>query len=136
MRLLLIMLCGLMILFAGGCALVAIGAGGGPLAVVPGGIAALNLLVILAAWGRRKPDTLAFAALAILDLLIGVPLLMIAVPGVLLVRGPLVRPHDPDRFFIGVLAVGLVVKGVLTLLVGWQLGRRRPDPKAPPESPA
>ena len=91
MRFLLIMLCGLVVLFAGGHALLAVGffavgIPGGPFAFVPGGIAALNLLVILAAWGRRKPDVLAFAALAILDLLIGVPLMLIAVPDFVVVR--------------------------------------------------
>ena len=141
MRFLLIMLCGLVVLFAGGHALLAVGffavgIPGGPFAFVPGGIAALNLLVILAAWGQRKPDVLAFAALAILDLLIGVPLMLIAVPDFVVVRRPPVRLHDPARFFIGILSIGLVVKGVLTLLVGWRLVRRGSENNDQPESPS
>ena len=136
MRFLLIMLCGLMVLFAGGCALLAVGVGGAPFAVIPGGIAALNLLVILAAWGRRKPDVLAFAALAILDLVIGVPMLIFVLPDLALARRPPAVPQGPATFYREVLAIGLVVKGVLTLLVGWQLGRRKREMNDQPESPS
>ena len=66
MKILLAILCGLMVLFAGGCAIVAVAAG--PLALIPAGIAALNVLVLIALFGTSKPKLWAFYTLVILDL--------------------------------------------------------------------
>lgn len=124
MRLLLAMLCVLMILFAGGCALITISVGAVPLAVIPGGIVALNVLVILAIQGQRKPSAMAFGILAILDLVIGGVMLA----GLLSQPGAFGANRADPRFGFDVgfmaLAGGLLLKGLLTILVGWRLGRR------------
>jgi len=69
--------CGLMVLFAGGCALIFL-AGSGyngmfqsvPGAVIPGGIAALNVLVLIALFGTSKPQRWAFYVLGGLDVIV------------------------------------------------------------------
>lgn len=127
MRLLLAMLCTLMILFAGGCTVLALGVGLGPLAAIPGGIVALNVLVILAIRGQRKPSALAFGFLAILDLAIGGTMLagLLSQPAAFGAN----RAHPQDGFALGFMALvgGLLLKGLLTLVVGWRLGRRGTD---------
>jgi len=77
MKILLTILCAVIVLFAGGCALILIAPSsfGGlfavPLgAVIPGGIAALNVLVIAALWGRAKPRKAVFYTLVVLDALV------------------------------------------------------------------
>lgn len=62
MKAVLAIFCGLMVLFAGGCALVLFSGSGYsgtfeslPGALIFGGIAALNLLVLAALSGKRKP---------------------------------------------------------------------------------
>lgn len=77
MRVILIILCGLMVLFAGGCALLFLAGSGfnGMFRSVPGGnipgvIAALNVLVLLALFGFAKPQRWAFYILAVLDVLV------------------------------------------------------------------
>lgn len=124
MRLLLAMLCVLMILFAGGCAVVALGVGLWPIAVIPSGIVALNVLVILALRGNRRPSALAFGLLAMLDLAIGGTLLagLLSQPEALNAN----RADPRDGFVLGFMALagGLLLKGLLTLVVGWRLGCR------------
>jgi hypothetical protein len=69
--------CGLVVLFAGGCALMLM-AGSGyngmfqslPVAFIPGGIAALNVLVLIALFGTSRPHLWAFYVLALLDVLV------------------------------------------------------------------
>ena len=61
MRILLGILCGIMVLFGGGCAIVA--AAAGPVALVPAGIATLNVLVLIALFGTAKPVLWAFTCL-------------------------------------------------------------------------
>jgi hypothetical protein len=133
MQLLLAMLCVLMILFAGGCALITISVGAVPLAVIPGGIVALNVLVILALRGTRRPSGLAFGILAILDLLIGGVMLasLFSQPGVFAAN----RADPRFGFDVGFMALagGLLLKGLLTLLVGWRLGRRGPGSGGEPD---
>ena len=81
MKVLLSILCGLIVLFTGGCALLAIGGVGitgvltsGPLALIPGGIAALNIMVLAALWGFGKPNKAVFVTLVVLDALVVVAL--------------------------------------------------------------
>lgn len=135
MRLLLAMLCMLMILFAGGCAVLALGLGGWPIAVIPGGIVALNVLVILAIRGQRRPSAMAFGVLAILDLLIGWVILagLLSQPGAFGAN----RADPQDGFALGFMALagGLLLKGVLTLVVGWRLGRGTGSDHEPDRSP-
>lgn len=74
MKILLTILCAIMVLFGGGCALVLVGGSGigsvlqsVPFALIPGGIAALNLAVLAALWGFAKPSKAVFITLVILD---------------------------------------------------------------------
>lgn len=76
MRIILVILCGLTALFAGGCALILfLGSGyngmfqSSPAALMVGGIAALNILVILAFYGKRPAMRWPFYVLAGLDVL-------------------------------------------------------------------
>jgi hypothetical protein len=117
----LIILCVLMIVFAGGCALVAIASGAWPVVAIPGAIVAANVLVILAVRGRRAPAFGAFAALAILDFVIGLPMLWVTLTNA--------RITFEDEFHVGMLllAVALVLKGVLTIAAASRL-RKRGDP--------
>lgn len=111
MKIILTILCAIIVLFAGGCALTIFagsGIGGAlfaaPLAIIPGGLALLNVLVIGALWGKMKVRKGVFLTLVILDaivvltslplvaqvgtgnsqdfLLIGLPVLLIALKGI------------------------------------------------------
>lgn len=107
MRILLGILCGIMVLFAGGCAIMA--AGAGPVALIPAGIATLNVLVLIALFGTAKPVLWAFYVLAVLDII-----------GLLVVLGFMASlgPADSASNGIGVLLAGsLAVKAILTVLV-------------------
>jgi hypothetical protein len=77
MKVILTIFCVLIILFAGGCALVLFAEGGTSaglsalsLALIPGGIAALNVAVIAALWGLAKPASWVFIVLAVLDAIV------------------------------------------------------------------
>ena len=86
MKVLLTILCGIVVLFAGGCALLIVGGSGiggalfaSPFALLPGGLAALNVLVIGAVWGKIKAKPWAFLALVVLDAIVFVVLLALAI---------------------------------------------------------
>jgi hypothetical protein len=130
MRLLLALLCMLMMLFGGGCALVAISVGALPLAVIPAVIVVLNLLVIRAIKGEQQPSAAAFGILAILDLCIGGTMLYWLVTAPRVVRVAAAGPAEGVAFGSMALAGGLLLKGLLTLVVGWRLGSRDPEPSA------
>lgn len=74
MKTILAILCALVVLFAGGCALLLVfseftGTSGAFLfALIPGAIAALNVLVLMGLYGKGKPQPVAFYILAGLDL--------------------------------------------------------------------
>ncbi|HRX37398.1 MAG TPA: hypothetical protein P5337_13480 [Aestuariivirga sp.] len=77
MKVILTIFCILVILFAGGCALVLFAESGTSaalsalsLALIPGGIVALNVAVIAALWGMAKPGSWVFIVLAILDAIV------------------------------------------------------------------
>ena len=65
MKIILTILCGLMILFAGGCTVLAGAAG--PVAIIPAGVVVLNVLVLGVMYGLAKPAKWVFYTLAILD---------------------------------------------------------------------
>ena len=75
MKILLTILCAIMVLFAGGCAAVLFlssgGMGmiftGGAFALIPGAVAALNVAVIAALWGRAKVGPPVYMTLVVLD---------------------------------------------------------------------
>jgi hypothetical protein len=77
MKIILTILCAIIVLFAGGCALTVFAGSGisgamfsAPLAVIPAGLAFLNILVIGALWGKMKVRKGAFLTLVILDALV------------------------------------------------------------------
>ncbi len=121
MMILLVILCMLMILFAGGCAVVAFGAGVWPVAVIPCGIVLANVLVIQAIRGFRKPDSIGFAILAALDFMIGGPMLAVAFVS------PEAVLTDPGTLATVVVAGAIVAKGALTVLALMRLRRRRDE---------
>jgi hypothetical protein len=74
MKILLTILCAIMVLFGGGCALLLFSGAGYngmfqsvPLALIPAGIAALNLGVLAALWGFARASKPVFVTLIILD---------------------------------------------------------------------
>ena len=74
MKTLLAVLCGLVALFAGACAVYLLGlqvtdSGAAMLALIPGTVAVLNRLVLLALLGRSRPRRWAFYVLAAVDVL-------------------------------------------------------------------
>lgn len=81
MKILLSILCAIMVLFAGGCSFLLF-AGSGfngmfdsiPGAAIFGGIAALNVLVLVALWGWGKTRPWVFYTLTVLDALVVVAL--------------------------------------------------------------
>lgn len=84
MKIILTIFCALMVLFAGGCALILIadgsyssGGGSVALSVVPGSIAALNVLMILGMAGSKQPQRWAFYVLAGVDVLAALVLLIV-----------------------------------------------------------
>lgn len=124
-------LCGLAVVFAGGCAITIISFGSLPMAVIPGGIVALNVLVILAIWRRRPPSFGAFRTLAVIDLLLAY--------GLYAALNSLAKPVKPDElfFFRGAvaLAVVLLLKGMLTLAAAARLRREPPPDPASGDAP-
>ena len=112
MKLLLTLMCGLVVLFAGGCGLILVGGAGiggliqsGGFSLLPLAVALLNALVIGALWGWLKVQRWAFLTLAIMDaivvaitlifwlsvgfadrdanVLIGIPTLIVAIKGLM-----------------------------------------------------
>ena len=104
MKIILTILCGLMILFAGGCSIFALMAG--PLALIPAGIVVLNVLVLGAMYGFANPRRWAFITLAILDALATIVLLI--------VWSSFGTSDDQTNIFAVLLIVALAVKGALT----------------------
>ena len=83
MKIILAILCALMVLFSGGCALILfVGSGFNgmfqsmPSALIFGGVALLNVLVLAALFGKRKPQPWAFYTLAVLDVLVVLALVL------------------------------------------------------------
>lgn len=116
MKIILAIFCGLMVLFAGGCALILIadgsyssGSGSVALAVVPGGVAALNVLMLLGMFGKKEPQRWAFYVLAGVDVLAALALAALWAS---------LAPQMADIAIIAVPLIGLfLLKAVLTLRV-------------------
>jgi hypothetical protein len=121
MKIILGIICGLVVLFAGGCAIMLVVAqatdsGAAALAVIPGGIAALNVLILMALFGKAQPQRWAFHVLAGLDVVVAIIL------GILWTS---ISDQISDFWTIAapVIAV-LLLKAVLTVLVA----RKLPSP--------
>ncbi len=106
MKVLLAILCLIMILFGGGCA-VALG-GAGTFSLLPIGIVALNGFVIAALFGWTKPAQPVFYVLAVLDFIVAIGFTIMA-----LGFGGL----DQELIiWAGLLIGGFALKGALTWL--------------------
>ena len=113
MKVLLTIMCGLVVLFAGGCVLLLIGSSGmsgtlfgGSFVVLPAGLAVLNALAIGALWGKFTSMSGTLLALAIID---GIAVAMLVVPLIGLVASDM-----EAAMFLAIPALPLAVKGVLT----------------------
>lgn len=113
MKVLLSILCGLIVLFAGGCTLLAVSGAGlsgalvsGPLLVIPAAVAILNVMVLAALWGFATPNRGILVTLLVLDVLV---VLALAATWASLGGG------DRDMNILAVLLVGgFAAKGLLT----------------------
>jgi uncharacterized membrane protein HdeD (DUF308 family) len=110
MRTLLIILCVLAALFMGGCAVLALAAG--PLALLPAGIAVLNLLILGALFKWRFQWQPAFYVLGVIDFIIAA--------AVLILMGTFASadPNDPTVAISIVFAAFFVLKGIASIAVG------------------
>ena len=123
MKIILGIICGLVVLFAGGCAVVLVMAqatdsGAAALALIPGGIAALNVLVLMALFGKSQPQRWAFYVLAGLDVLAAI---------IMAIFWSSIASQVNDIWAFAVPVIGvLVLKAVLTVLVA----RKLPPPPA------
>ena len=123
MKIILGIICGLVVLFAGGCAVMLVVAqatdsGAAALALIPGSIAALNVLVLMALFGKSQPQRWAFYVLAGLDVLAAI---------IMAIFWSSIASQVNDIWTLAVPVIGvLVLKAVLTVLVA----RKLPPPPA------
>lgn len=78
MKVMLALLCIVMLLFGGGCALTLGGYGGGALVLIPIAVAVFNGLVLAALFGWSEPWRPAFYILAIADVIVAIGTLIAA----------------------------------------------------------
>ena len=123
MKIILGIICGLVVLFAGGCAIMLVVAqatdsGAAALALIPGGIAALNVLVLMALFGKSQPQRWEFYVLAGLDVLAAI---------IMAIFWSSIASQVNDIWTLAVPVIGvLVLKAGLTVLVA----RKLPPPPA------
>ena len=92
--------------------------GAAALALIPGGIAALNVLVLMALFGKSQPQRWAFHVLAGLDVLAAI---------IMAIFWSSIASQVNDIWTLAVPVIGvLVLKAVLTVLVA----RKLPPPPA------
>lgn len=126
MKIILGIMCGLVVLFAGGCAVIlviaeATDSGAAALALIPGGVAALNVLVLLALFGKQRPQRWAFYVLAGLDV-------VAAIVMAIFWSSISFQVSDIWTLAVPVIAV-LLLKAALTVLVA----RKLPATGNPPQ---
>jgi hypothetical protein len=116
MKIILGIFCGLMLLFAGGCALVLVLGGSSsshmtlpmPAVLITGGVAALNLLVLITLFGSGSKHVWAFYVLAALD---------VVVVAILAIMWISIGFRDSEINAIGTILVGgLALKALLTFI--------------------
>lgn len=126
MKIILGILCGLVVLFAGGCAVILLvsqmtDSGAAVLALIPGAIAVLNVLVLMALFGKQRPQRWAFYLLAALDVLGAI---------VMAIFWSSISFQVSDIWTLAVPVIGvLLAKAVLTVLVA----RTLPETGNPPQ---
>jgi hypothetical protein len=111
MKFVLAAMCALVVLFMGGCAVLALAAG--PLALLPAGVALLNLLIIGALYGWKLNWRPAFYILGIADLVIVAAILAIA-------NSTTMGISTSDAPMLWGLAIVFLLKGILTLVYAGQ----------------
>lgn len=126
MKIILGIMCGLVVLFAGGCAVMLLAAqvtdsGAAMLALIPAAVAVLNVLVLLALFGRQRPQPWAFYLLAGLDVLGAIVMAMFW-------SSISFQVGDIWTLAVPVIAV-LLAKAVVTVLVA----RKLPESGTPPQ---
>lgn len=126
MKIILGIMCGLVVLFAGGCAVILLisqmtDSGAAVLALIPGGIAALNVLILMALFGKSPPQRWAFYLLAGLDVLGAI---------VMAIFWSSISFQVSDIWTLAVPVIGvLLLKAALTVLVA----RKLPETGNPPQ---
>lgn len=110
MKYVLAILCAVVVLFMGGCAVVAIPAM--PLPLIPAGIAFLNVLLLGALFGWKTKWRPAFYVLGAVDLLIAAVALAAAMSA---------GPYDVQVFLLAGALIGL--KGALSIYYGSKMGQ-------------
>lgn len=126
MKIILGIMCGLVVLFAGGCAVILLisqmtDSGAAILALIPGSVAVLNVLILLALFGKSRPQRWAFYLLAGLDVLGAI---------VMAIFWSSIASQVNDIWTLAVPVVGvLLLKAVLTVLVA----RKLPEAGNPPQ---
>ena len=110
MKTLLIIMCVLATLFMGGCAVLALAAG--PLALLPAGVAVLNLAILGVLFTWRFKWHPAFYVLGAIDFIIAA--------GVLALMGSFAsaNPNDPTIYASVVFAALFALKGAVSIAVG------------------
>ncbi len=108
MKYVLAALCGILVLFMGGCAILTVLAF--PLPLIPGGIAALNVAILGALFGWKFQWKPAFYILGVVDLLLAVIAVVISND-----MGSSVGLSASDAQFFWLAAALFALKGVLTL---------------------
>jgi hypothetical protein len=116
MKIILTILCGLMILFAGGCTILAGAAG--QVAIIPAGVVVLNVLVLGAMYGFASPAKWAFYTLAILD---GLAIILLTIAWLSF------GMTENGLNILGLLLISaFAVKGALTFVMGSKIAARGP----------
>ena len=105
MKYILATMCGLVVLFMGGCAILSLAAG--PLAIIPGGIAFFNLAILGALFGWKLQWTPAFYILGVIDILLALSAVLISVSAG-------IAASDQPYILIAAAVIGL--KGLLTFV--------------------
>jgi hypothetical protein len=106
MKVLLVILCGVMLLFGGGCAIVLGNELGGPLVLIPLAVAVVNAILLAAIFGWSAPWRPAFLVMAVVDFFIAAATIIAFVA---------VSSTDPTVLpWTIAMAGGFGLKGVLT----------------------
>lgn len=120
MKVILSILCAIVVLFAGGCSLIVIASSNAsglmqsfPFSLILGGIALLNVLVLMGLFRRGPPQRWAFFLLGAIDLLIAAIIAAFWVG---------IGLTDPNTNIMAMFWIGIVLlKGLLTLLYARKL---------------
>ncbi len=112
MKYLLAIMCGLLAVFMGGCAVLALAAG--PMAAIPGGLAFLNVAILGALFGWKVQWKPAFYILGGIDILVAIAAALAAA-----------SMSAADQPIFGIAAIAFAMKGILSLVYAGRL----PEPR-------